>query len=84
MNQVLFIGATIDFANVTVNIGEDDTGPFSLCIVLTDDEDGLQRPVEFTVALDSGNSLSLSLSQLHLLLHCYGHRCHFKTHSISL
>jgi hypothetical protein len=66
----LFPGAIISFAdNISVNFTEGDISPFSLCVVLRDDGDGLQRPVDFTVTLESGNALSLSLS--HSLIHKY-------------
>ena len=72
------LGAIVDFANIIVNVTEGDASPFSLCIELRDDGDGLQRPVSFTVILDPG-MLSLSLSFSLSLSHSFS-----LSHSITL
>ena len=40
-----------------MNVTEGDVSTFSLCVELRDDGDGLQRPVDFTITLESGNPL---------------------------
>ena len=54
---LLFPGAIISFVDIVMNVTEGDVSTFSLCIELRDDGDGLQRPVDFTITLESGNPL---------------------------